>query len=317
MPRLVHVQNAEHLKLFNTIAIETAAQCNRACVFCPNHHTDRPDDYMPMEMIERIVDELRALRFAGRVTNYIYNEPMRDSRCLEIIRLIRRNLPRACIMVSTNGDYLKSADNIEALYEAGVTQLLINVYSASDGDPNPGRVAHGAALAAARYQMLLGWVTTLGLDQESSPYLYARPVARIARVEPKFGVRKEDKNLAKYELQNRSGNIDWFQPGLQEPLARMCVRPFRMLNINWRGEAILCCNDYHGVTNMGNVADHSLVDLWNCDSMNQYRLYLQNKQRNFTLCDKCDYRGGSYTHMVDTVTFGAEKDRALLDAIRP
>lgn len=33
------------IKLFNSLAIETGAQCNRSCVFCPNHESNRPDAF--------------------------------------------------------------------------------------------------------------------------------------------------------------------------------------------------------------------------------------------------------------------------------
>lgn len=314
MPKLVQVPGGK-LKLFNTLAIETGGVCNRSCVFCPNHHKDRPDEYMPDKLIIKMINELVRLNYKGRITNYIYNEPMRDKRCLDIISYFRRALPRVCVMTSTNGDYIKDKQDIASLLNAGVNQLLINVYSASDGDPDPLRVAHGIKLSEARYHLLQGWVDELALNQSGSLYTYVRPPGRVVRVLPKFGVQNTDKSLAEYELQNRSGNIEWFQSGMEEPLDRGCTRPFRMLNINWRGEAILCCNDYHGATNFGSVGDHTLEELWNCEGMNRYRLYLQNKRRDIALCDKCDYRGGVYPHMIDTVTFGPERDSEILGVV--
>lgn len=74
------------MKLPNQICIETSSMCNRSCVFCPNHHNARPDEEMEWSTIEKIVLELKALNYKGRITNYIYNEPMRDKRHLDIIR---------------------------------------------------------------------------------------------------------------------------------------------------------------------------------------------------------------------------------------
>ena len=303
----------DNIRIFNTLAIETSAVCNRSCVFCPVHGSDRPDEKMDWGMIEKIAEELEFLRWQGRISLYIYNEPMRDQRIYEIISYLRGVLPSVCLMISTNGDYLKSSSQIQDLRAAGVNQLLINVYSATDGNPDPKRVAHGVELAERRHKTFLDWFTDLGIDKsKGSVYTYLKPPGFVCKIEPKYGVRAEDKNLAGYELQNRSGNIDWFQAALKEPMERGCVRPFRLLNINWRGDGILCCNDYHGVTDFGNIREKSLVDIWNHPEFHRYRLFLQNKNRYIPLCDKCDYRGGIYPHMIEKVTFGDEKDALML-----
>jgi MoaA/NifB/PqqE/SkfB family radical SAM enzyme len=300
--RTVNVAAGEHIRLFNTLAIETSAVCNRSCVFCPVHRDDRPDEYMSMNTIRKIVDELRFLRWAGRITTYIYNEPMRDKRLVEILQLMRKELPRVCLMVSTNGDYLRSRGDIDRLFEAGVNQLLINVYSASDGSADSAKVERGVVLARTRETRIREWVDQTGVFQRGSVYTYLRPPRRVCHVVAKYGVNNNDRNLADYELQNRSGNIEWFQPGLTNPLERGCVRPFRFLNINWRGDGILCCNDYHGVTNFGNVAEKSLVEIWNHPALHLYRKHLQDRDRHVPLCDKCDYRGGVYPHMIERVS---------------
>jgi MoaA/NifB/PqqE/SkfB family radical SAM enzyme len=292
--------------LFNMIAIEASALCNRSCVFCPNHGTDRPDEIMPMAMIEKMADELAALRYNGRITTYIYNEPMRDKRFNDVLRLLRSRVPRAHIMVSTNGDYIKSHRDIEKIYDAGADQLLVNIYSASDGCGDPKKQAKGEALAAARYGRMKEWMAAAGADQNKSVYAKVKPGSRIGKVDPKFGISAEMKKIASFELQNRAGNIPWFQPPT-EPLDKMCVRPWRMLNINWRGDGILCCNDYHGDVNLGNVASRSLVEVWNAPAMHKYRLYLQNKRRGIALCDKCDFGGGMFPHMIHPVTLGSAK----------
>jgi MoaA/NifB/PqqE/SkfB family radical SAM enzyme len=304
--------NAEQIKLFNTLALETGALCNRACVFCPNHHNERPDEYMPWDTIRKIAEELAELRYAGRITTYIYNEPFRDKRVLGITRYLADTVPKAHIMLSTNGDYFKRKEDIAAVYEAGVCQLLINVYSAADGSGNTAKEAKGVQQARARATMFETWLHELGVNTARSVYAPAPRNARIGRVEHKYGITKDTKRLARFELQNRSGNIGWFADAVPEPLPKMCVRPWRVLNINWRGEGVLCCNDYHAAVPLGNVATDSLVDMWNSEAINRYRLFLQNKRRDLPLCNTCDYGTGSYPHMVERVTFSQTKDRQLL-----
>ena len=63
------------------------------------------------------------------------------------------------------------------------------------------------------------------------------------------------------DLQNRSGNV----PGarrLAAPLPLGCPRPFQQMYINYRGEAILCCNDWRFEVVMGDTAASSLKEIW-------------------------------------------------------
>lgn len=123
---VVDVRTQEY-PLFNSICIETAALCNRSCVFCPNHQKDRPDEFMPLELIWKMRDELAAIRYNGRLSLYIYNEPMRDPRLVEIASSFSEHVPRARLMLDTNGDYIKSAKDLKAIVEAGVRQFSINI----------------------------------------------------------------------------------------------------------------------------------------------------------------------------------------------
>lgn len=300
--KTVHLSKGEQVTLFNAIAIETSALCNRTCVFCPNHSTTRPDELMPETLITKMTAELRELRYDGRLTNYMYNEPTRDPRCLRLLRYWRQELPKARLMVSTNGDYLKRKEDLVALLDAGVRQLQINIYSATDGCGNRSRTARGIEAARKRHAQIQAWVDSLpGVSQRHSVHSSIPRSVTAVRIEAKYGITADAKKIAVFELQNRSGNVPWFQPAVRQPLAKPCTRPFRMLNINWRGDALLCCNDYHGAVKVGNVAQHTLVELWNSPTMNKYRLALQARDRKLPLCDECDYSGGHYPHMVDTL----------------
>lgn len=304
----------EQVRLFNMIAIETSSLCNRTCVFCPNHTTARPDELMPWERIEHMVDQLVELKYAGCITLYLYNEPFRDKRLLDIVRYIDKRLPRACQSINTNGDYLKRPAQLEAAFAAGLRQIVLNVYSAKDGVGGPAAQARGITTAQARAAVLEGWLASMSLDK-GSLYTWAPPGTRRARVDHKYGLKPDSKKIGAFELQNRSGNVAWFdnQPDI---LSKMCVRPFRFFNVNWRGEVVLCCNDYHGDVVLGHVDKESLVDIWNSDKFNAYRVALLAKNRDIDFCRTCDYSGGSYPHMVETVTFGSVKsDKSAMQRI--
>jgi len=268
-------------RLFNTISIEIASLCNRKCDWCPVAYNDRPDERMEGAVLERILADLKALNYNGRVELYLYNEPTRElTYLINVITRVRYMLPRACIMIATNGDYLRGVGNILQLYAAGLNQLLINCYT--------------KGLMERRKK----WVEGLpdGITQDAGVYANTGPHKRIVDIMDKSNPASFGKGV--FSLVNRAGNIPNFKPALKKPVERMCVKPFRILNINWRGDALICCQDYHGKVNIGNVLSLGVEGLWNHAVFKEYRHKLYAKNRSLPLCRECDCHAGAYPHNV-------------------
>lgn len=270
------------MRRFNTIAIEISSLCNRKCAWCPVAYNERPDERMSVDTLRTILEDLGGMKYDGRVELYIYNEPTRDMEWLLFcIAETRRLVPRATIMIATNGDYLHGTGNIMKLYEVGLNQLLINSYK--------------KGLQERRKK----WVDALPSDVIRNGSIYGK-VSRKARI-----VAMEDKHDPEhfgdgvFALTNRAGGIPELIAPTKAPLARMCVRPFRVLNIDWRGNALLCCQDYHNEVTIGNVRDTSLLDLWGSDVFVKYRRKLYAKDRSLPLCNVCDCHAGAYPHNVE------------------
>lgn len=301
--RTVNVAKGEPYPLFSLVSIEIGSKCNRTCIFCPNHDNVRSDTYMPTALLLTLAKELGTLHYTGRAEPFIYNEPLRNMELLLWwLRAMREQAPRAVLGLNTNGDYLLPSF-LDELFDAGLNQLAINVYSSKDGKADPDVVERGIADArkrAAKFQAMLDarpWI-----DQHGSLYQRVSTKARIASVQHKYGVTNDGTNFGGgFGLSNRSGNVVWLQrAGKPQTFSGVCTKPFRQLQINHKGEAILCCNDYHGVTTWGNVRRNTLKELWNHVAMNTARAELQDGTRT-GLCAGCDYNGGAYKHMITRV----------------
>lgn len=315
MLKLVDVGKGEQIALFNNIGIETISKCFRKCNFCPVSTFNRYKQEMSWETIKHIVQQLKELKYGGRIETYVYDDLFVDNRWEEILALIREELPRACIMTSTSGDSFKTISDLQRAFDLGLNQLQINVYSVHDASKDPAQFEKGIQQAKTREAELLRWVNALELDQSLSLYQNIGSKKKACQVIAKYGIKPTttDSELeGPNHIQNRSGNIPDFRPALKEPISKHCTKPFRFLNINWLGNAILCCNDFYGETHFGNVMEKSLVEIWNDTNLHIYRLKLQNKKRDCFLCDKCDFNGGFYPHMTDQVTFGKETDESIL-----
>lgn len=127
---------------FISVNLETTAFCNRTCSFCFNHPRFPPRErgLMAAEMFRRIVAELAALQFDGRLSLYFYGEPLLDRRLPEWVRHLRQQLPRAYLHLATNGDLL-TEELFLTLVDAGVEMFYITNYDDED-KPHLTRLRH-------------------------------------------------------------------------------------------------------------------------------------------------------------------------------
>ncbi len=266
--------------LFNTVALEIGAQCNRKCWFCPNAYNERPDAYMSDELLEKIALELKEMNYAKRIIFYIYNEPFKDPRLPDLISLFRQQVPKACLMIATNGDYVKSSKQFQRLFDLGLNQLQINVYS-----------------NVKRYRQLKGMIEETSAV-EGNVYSQISPKKQHYSVEEKFDrkLTPSSPKIGRFELTNRSGHVP-LQPQL---IQRICVRPFRSMQVNWKGDVILCCNDYDAEIICGDANNYTLQEIWEHSPVyEKYRKQLLTKDRNgLPLCQVCSFKGGEYGHFI-------------------
>ena len=288
------------MKLFNTLSLEISARCNRKCAFCPNAYATRPNERMDVDLFEAALTELGSIGYKGRIELYVYNEPLMDKKwfeeCLVKCRLL---VPKACLMIATNGDYCTGTKDILRWYSLGLNQLLINCYS-------PGL-----------YAKRISWIESMPewVSRTRSVYSQLPPTAHTIQMLDKSSVEQFGKGV--FGLVNRAGNVPGFLPSCSTPLKRMCVKPFRILNINWKGEALVCCQDYYGQMAYGNLAECSLVDLWNHPVMDAYRTHLLAKDRSLPMCRNCDCHAGAYPGNVPSPDTPGTLPEALERLYRP
>jgi len=70
-----------------------------------------------------------------------------------------------------------------------------------------------------------------------------------------------------------------------------CPEVYEKLSIHADGSVVVCCNDYNGVTDLGNVLDKPLAEIWRHPTMEAYREKLAKKEYDGPLCSVCwDYQ---------------------------
>ena len=186
----------------------------------------------------------------------ISNEPLLDERLPDMIKYAKAKSPRLFLDITTNGRLL-SLEMVDMLFSLGLDNININDYR-GDRDKAPDR-----------------------LSKNLQPIYDA--YSNNAKIT--FQRRRLDEKWPNY-----GGNI----PQNFDPKDYgFCNFPFRKLNIAYNGDVILCCDDFMYGTFFGNINEKSLLDCWNDDNYNEYRLALLENKR-IGICAKCN-DGQSYS----------------------
>lgn len=238
--------------MFHAVELEINSMCNRRCGYCPNSFAKRPSGYMDRAVFDKIIGELGAMNYDGRVSYHFYGEPLLDKRLPDMVRDTRLRVPRAFIEIYSNGDFL-TLPIFRDYLARGLDNFLIT--------------QHDNEVPENLQQIL----------DAATPDERGKLVIRFAK----------DRNLI-----NRSGLIaakegDGKPPGAS---ASPCDWPLSIMVITQAGNVVLCCNDYFESEVIGNVASDSLREVWTNDKFTAFRAALARGDRSVSkLCVDCDY----------------------------
>lgn len=107
----------------------------------------------------------------------------------------------------------------------------------------------------------------------------------LARKYPFFVTLRNYRDFTKVD---RAGEI--FRRG--KALHKACLRPSSALVVHWKGNVVLCCQDFYDSNSFGNVREKSLWDIWNDRQFVEYRNQLRMGNREVNkICMHCDDPG--------------------------
>lgn len=235
-----------------SVSVEINSDCNRKCRPCPNHNYARQKAYLEEAVFYKVIHELKGIRFKGKLTFNLFNEPLLDDRLLKFIKFAKDNLSSVFIYLNTNGDFL-TLKLYRDLRKAGLNFINITQYDAKINSNI--RIIRKA----------------LKLNERIS-----------------FYVRLFNEQAAN----NRTGLVKLDNNSLiNQQVNKFCPRPFYQLCINYRGKAVLCCCDYFGSVEVGDLNTGGIADIWRSKTLLHYRKNLLRGNRGaLKLCSGCNMR---------------------------
>ncbi len=237
---------------FDSISLETTSYCNLRCKFCPNSKYGRGllknKKLMDEKLFKKIINELAEINYRGHVLFHFYGEPLTDKRLPSLVEYTKKKLPRAKLQINTNG-FLLTISLYKKLVDNGVKLFIITQYA----DSVPPNI------------------------KDLLDYLKTRPKKEN---KIKYRILGEDIGLS-----NRGGeinvkkNIDYERP--------ICTYPNTAIPIDYNGNVILCCNDYHSSITFGNLKKEKLLDVWRKPHYKKLRDEMRKGIFKLPICKKC------------------------------
>jgi hypothetical protein len=262
------------------VEVETHSYCNRRCSYCPNVVGDRLGEnlHMPRDLWERLLGDLAEIDYAQSFVLNYYNEPLADRAILDRIREARARLPKARIMLYTNGDYLEPG-YVDELAEAGLDYMHVSIHLKRDDRYTDKYVLNRLIEISVR----MGIPAKINRIQ-SGEFMMA--------VAPHSKMEIEVRGINFYQHgTDRGGLIDDITTAAKR--ADSCFFPFAHFVMAYNGLIAPCCHirsdrPEHGDYIYGNLRDYgSIFQAFTSSTAAAWRREVGGDQVKRSPCDTC------------------------------
>ena len=198
-----------------------------------------------------ILEQLKSINYAGRISYHFYNEPMLSPNLEKFVRLTKEYLPAARLDLYTNGTLLEKS-NIESLSDSGIGKFTVTRHFKSE---------------------------TNSLNEA------------LQTTSPEHTQKFHVSSFKELTLTNRGGSLNIKTKDQKTPLTIPCFIPRSVMVISVLGNVIPCYEDFFQKHIMGNVKEQHLLEIWNSEKYTAFRETLQKGLRSdLEVCRDCNNR---------------------------
>ena len=250
------------------VQVELVQGCNLACAFCGIHDIGyqskkRGLDFMSADTVVSLVDQMKEFKWNSRIEFAVHGEPSLHPNLPLIIDEFRRVLPKAYLMLTSNGGGFlgKKAHSPYELFNVGLNTLALDNYEHANIVP----------------KVIKKW------ELHKMPYFYHYPEDKNGNPHKRHSGKKISivRDISKAtagthsSLNNHAGSAG---PRDHSARHKRCGKVFRELTVRWDGHVAICCNDWPGRYKLGHISE-GLERIWQGARINAARQYLYEADR--------------------------------------
>lgn len=266
------------------VLIDFATKCNLRCSMCPVWGEDENSiqsvkGVMAVENARRLLDEIAASK--PLIHPCLYGEPLLAPNLKDYIRQAKAS--GMTFAFNTNGLTLS-----EEMAEFLVSQQVDSVMFSID------------AVTPQTLVKIRGVKRLERIERSVFMLLKARGDSVTPRIGVSFTIQDDNKHEEEAFVRRWAGIVDVVRTGrifengkfvgLEEPKERVpCPVIYKTIPIHNDGSVTLCCLDGLRSTNMGNVFDTSVREVWHGEEFNKIRYLHETKQWDaIPFCNSCN-----------------------------
>jgi radical SAM protein with 4Fe4S-binding SPASM domain len=301
-----------------TVLIEPTSLCNFRCIQC--FQSIKTDSYftqtqgnMPLVLFQRVIDQLD--QWPGAKLKVLklslYGEPMVNPRFSEMVSIAKAANIAERVETTTNASLL-TRTVAEKLVQHQLDYARVSIYG-SDQAQHKAVTGSGLSLDAIHenLRVLQEVKKRAGSDR---PFVSCKMMDSYGDDNGKFIQMFKDVAdevyLDKPHNWIKVDGVDFIQTYYKEDAQKAisdvaqhstervaCPMAFTTMAVRSNGAVSPCCVDFIGGTNLGNVNQLSLQELWNSDGWFEFqKMQLQDRKHENTSCARCDvWRSDHYT----------------------
>jgi radical SAM protein with 4Fe4S-binding SPASM domain len=282
------------------IFLDPSDMCNFRCKFCPTgdnklmKKVKRPSGIMDFDLYKKIIDDLDELEKPIKVLRlYKDGEPLLNPKFPDMIRYAKERCCALQIDTTTNASLLGPKINLE-LISAGLDRINISINGLSDQSYQEftrHKIQFNKLVENIRHfyehrgncQVSIKIVgdNHSAADQKRFFDIFGNIADRIfiEHVAPCWPT---------FEMTDVSPNTSVGIYGQEIREVEICPYIFYSLSINSDGSVSLCFLDWARQLIVGNLNSQSFKDIWNGNTLSQYRrMHLLKKRKTHPICGVC------------------------------
>ena len=264
--------------------------CNLKCVHCPHNDLVARSDYVPTHLsfdhVKKVIEEIKdeKMQFI-RITGD--GEPLTHPKLNKIVKYIKKTT-KIPINLTTNGTLLKR-NRSETLLESGIDVIDISIDALYKKTYERLRQYNYEKLMKNIFDLL-----TLREKMGAKTKIMVNAINR-AEIESEIGTFKRyweqlvdfvairnmhsaGSEINYDSLKKERSNIDRYP----------CPHLWKRLTIDYDGNVKFCAHDWQDRSIIGNIADESLLQMWQGEKLNMIRNHhLNNDFGYIDICHKC------------------------------
>ena len=316
-----------------TILIEPSNYCNFKCISCfqslkEENYLTRNRGFMDMATYIEIIRQLK--EWDGEKIKVLklslYGEPLTNPDFCEMLRIAKEANIAERIETTTNASLI--TDEIaEKFVKYGIDYVRVSIYGGNQQrykeitcceSVDIEKIHKNLSLIQEykkKYNSEKPFVSAKMLDtytEENEQFMeFFKDVADELYIDkPHNWVATDEKSFigSLYKTEQQEALIQDLEKTRKKRIA--CPMPFTTMAIRENGEVSPCCVDWIGGTNLGNIANTLLKDIWNGNTMYEFRkMQLQNRRCENSSCANCELADNDYYTRDNIDGFPVEKLR--------